>query len=107
MNKKKILLVSSGMIVIGSYLLYRYFSNRPQPAVLQKSSATTKADWNKLLSKGTTGIEVGILQKALKKLDVDGNFDQKTEDRLISVIGLKSVTLTQYNELLKKKKNGK
>ena len=39
------------------------------------------------------GLEVGLLQKKLGGLVVDGVFGQKTEDKLMQVKGVKEITL--------------
>ena len=48
------------------------------------------------LSKGMRGLEVGLLQKKLGGLVVDGIFGQKTEDKLMQVKGVKEITLNNF-----------
>ena len=45
-----------------------------------------KADWDKVLKKGSIGVEVEILQTALKTLVSDGNFGDLTQARLKKVM---------------------
>jgi hypothetical protein len=59
-------------------------------------------NWNKVLKKGTTGNEVKLLQKNIKQVRVTGNFDSKTEERLKKVVGLNQVSLSIYNEYIRK-----
>ena len=110
MKKNQILAISIGLIALGGYLLYKEFSQKPITAKEEKensqadSETPKKADFDKLLKRGSKGREVEILQTALKQIDIDGDFGEKTEQRLKSVIGLTEVTLNQYNELLRTKK---
>ena len=61
-------------------------------------------DTTKVLSKGSTGLEVESLQKALKGgLVVDGNFGALTEKRLKAITGQTSISLTDYNKLITSK----
>jgi hypothetical protein len=64
---------------------------------------TQKSDWNKILKKGSKGTEVEVLQKALRQLDVDGDFGSGTEKRLIAVTGLNQISINQYNTLIQNK----
>ena len=107
MNKnQKILFVSVGLIGLGLYYFYKQSKQNAEVAKEQakESGVISIADWNKVLKKGSKGIEVTILQKALKQLLVDGDFGSKTEARLKNVVGVTEVSLNQYNELLKNKK---
>ena len=106
-NNQKILFVSAGLIGLGLYLFYKQSkqaSLAEQPISDENSTQTTKADWNKILKKGSQGIEVEVLQKALKQLDVDGDFGQKTETRLKNVTGFNQISVNQYNDYIKSKK---
>jgi hypothetical protein len=61
-------------------------------------------DFTKILSKGSTGLEVESLQKALKGgLVVDGNFGALTEKRLKAITGQTSISLTDYNKIIRSK----
>jgi hypothetical protein len=61
-------------------------------------------DTTKVLSKGSTGIEVESLQKALKGgLKVDGNFGALTEKRLKAITGQTSISLADYNKFITSK----
>jgi hypothetical protein len=58
-------------------------------------------DTSKILSKGSTGLEVESLQKALKGgLVVDGNFGALTEKRLKAITGQTSISLSDYNKFI-------
>lgn len=110
-KNQKILFVSVGLIGFGLYLFYK---QSKQDAELVKESesdsdtnVSTKPDWNKILKKGTTGIEVEVLQKALRQLDVDGDFGTKTETRLKNVTGLNQISINQYNDFIKNRNSTK
>jgi len=55
------------------------------------------------LKKGSKGVEVGILQKALKTLQVDNDFGALTEARLKKVMNVTETSLNQYNKFINKK----
>lgn len=100
-NNQKILFVSVGLIAFGIYLFFK------QKSVLVEENIETetgKADWNKVLKKGSQGIEVEVLQKALKQLTVDGDFGGLTETRLKRVMGVTETSINKYNEFIKNKK---
>ena len=107
-NNQKILLVSVGLIGLGLYLFYKQGKQDSELAKESESDSnsnvSTKADWNKVLKKGSTGVEVEVLQKALKQLDVDGDFGTKTETRLKNVTGLNQISINQYNDFIKNQK---
>ena len=105
-ENKKVLFLSVGLIVFGFYYLYLQSKQNAEKAKGQvtEDGVISIADWNKILKKGSKGIEVTILQKALKQLVVDGDFGEKTETRLKNVVGVTQASLNQYNELLKNKK---
>lgn len=107
-KNQKILLVSIGLIGLGLYFFYKQSKQDSVSAdeELKGSDSTTEtaqANWDKILKKGSKGIEVEILQKALKQLDVDGDFGALTEARLKRVTGLTEITLNQYNTIIKNK----
>jgi hypothetical protein len=106
-NNQKVMTVSVGLIILGMYFFYK---QKKQSAELAKedtnSQANTlpeKADWDKVLKKGSKGVEVGILQKALKKLDVDNDFGNLTEARLKAVMKVTQTSLNEYNKFINKK----
>jgi hypothetical protein len=59
-------------------------------------------DRNKVLKVGSKSDEVKVLQKALKRISVDGNFGEATRKRLYDVLLLDEITLNEYNVLLPK-----
>lgn len=115
MNKNiKILIIASALIV-GVYFFTKKKKETPvladtseeetDDSQSSKNSNTTttpkvKPDWNKILKKGSKGIEVKTLQKALKSVDVDGDFGISTEKRLKNVIGLTQISVNQYNQAI-------
>lgn len=108
-QNQKILLVSIGLIGLGIYFFYKQgkadaISVDEEVKVSESGNETPKADWDKVLKKGSQGIEVEILQRALKQLDVDGDFGGLTETRLKKVTGLTQTSLNNYNKVLKAKK---
>jgi hypothetical protein len=107
MKKKQIIMFASvGLILLGVYLFYKQGKaeavSPEQSDSEENQEEPAKADWNKVLKRGSQGIEVEILQKALKQLDVDGDFGEKTEARLKSVTGVTQTSLNKYNEFFKK-----
>ena len=105
-NSINVKIVSAGLIILG---LYYFYKQRKQNAELAQdtnnsssASSTTnaKADWNKVLKKGSVGREVEILQNALKQLNVDGNFGAKTETRLKNVMKVTETSLNNYNKFI-------
>ena len=105
-KNKKVLFVSIGLIALGVYYFYKQSKQNAEIAEGQSedNGVVSLADWNKVLKVGSKGMEVKILQKALKQLVVDGDFGVKTEARLKNVVGVTQASLNQYNELLKNKK---
>ena len=110
MNKKLIII---GVLGLAGFGYYFYNKKKKDTPVLADTSvdetnvsikSTTsipqnvKPDWNKILKKGSKGIEVRTLQKALKKVDVDGDFGIGTEKRLKQVTGLTEISVNQYNQ---------
>ena len=108
-NVSKVKIVSAGLIILG---LYYFYKQKKQDAEIAKeptqSGSTTntppvKADWNKVLKKGSTGKEVGILQTALKQIKVDNDFGSSTETRLKNVMKVTQTSLNDYNKFINKK----
>jgi hypothetical protein len=110
-KNQKILIVSVGLIGFGLYLFYKQIKQDAELVKEKESDSntdvTTKTDWNKILRKGSTGIEVEVLQKALRQLDVDGDFGTKTETRLRNVTGLNQISINQYNDFIKNRNSTK
>jgi hypothetical protein len=102
-KNKKVILVSAGLIVLGIYYFYKQKKQGAESTNSEASTQTEKADWDKVLKKGSKGIEVGILQKALKKLDVDNDFGNLTEARLKAVMNVTQTSLNEYNKFINKK----
>jgi hypothetical protein len=106
-NNQKVMAVSVGLIVLGLYFFYKQKKQGAEPAKEETNSETTtqpaKADWDKVLKKGSKGIEVGILQKALKTLVVDEDFGDLTEARLKAVMKVTQTSLNDYNKFINKK----
>ena len=112
MNKKLIIIGVLGLAGAGYYFYNKKKKETPVLAntsddetdVSIKSTTTTnenvKPDWNKILKKGSKGIEVRTLQKALKRVDVDGDFGIGTENRLKQVTGLNQISVNQYNQAI-------
>ena len=94
----KIITVSLALIGLGMYFFYK---QGKQSALADKNPENEKANWDKLLKKGSQGKEVIILQEALKGLVADGDFGSLTEARLKKVIGVTQTTLNKYNEFFK------
>jgi hypothetical protein len=110
-KNQKILIVSVGLIGFGLYLFYKQIKQDAELVKEKESDSntdvTTKTDWNKILRKGSTGVEVEVLQKALRQLDVDGDFGTKTETRLRNVTGLNQISINQYNDFIKNRNSTK
>jgi response regulator of citrate/malate metabolism len=106
-KNQSILFVSLGLIGLGIYYFYKQ-SKQPSlaknPSSDGENTETTKSDWDKILKRGSQGIEVETLQKALKQLEVDGDFGAKTETRLKRVMGISQTTINQYNEFIRNQK---
>lgn len=114
MNKKVVII---GLIALAGIGIYFLTKKKKDEAVLAETqedqsqeNATNnskesiqKSDWNKILKKGSKGNEVKVLQKALKQLDVDGDFGSGTEKRLIAVTGFNQISINQYNDFIKSK----
>lgn len=108
-NRTKVKIVSAGLILLGLYYFYKQSKQVPESAkedgASTDNSATTppKTDWDRVLKRGSKGVEVGILQKALKTLDVDNDFGKLTEARLLKVMKVTETSLNQYNKFINKK----
>jgi hypothetical protein len=106
-NNQKVMAVSAGLIILGLYYFYKQKKQGAEPAKEDSDSETitppAKADWDKVLKKGSKGIEVGILQEALKTLVVDEDFGALTEARLKKVMGVTQTSLNEYNKFINKK----
>jgi hypothetical protein len=118
MNKKVLIISFIGLVGVWYYFYNKKKKETPSLAeymeddvvsspntisVTQKQ--TIKPDYDKILKLGSKGIEVKILQKALKQLDVDGDFGVGTEKRLKTITGFNQITLNQYNQSIDKLQN--
>ena len=101
-KNQKIAIVSAGLVILGLYYFYKQ-SKQPQSIKENPDSTTEKADWNKVLKKGSKGVEVGILQRALKQLKDDEDFGDLTEARLKKVMNVTETSLNNYNKFINKK----
>jgi hypothetical protein len=108
-DRTKVKIVSAGLIILGLYYFYKQKKQDAEIAKEPTQSGTTantppaKADWNKVLKKGSKGQEVGILQTALKQIKVDNDFGLLTETRLKNVMKVTQTTLNDYNKFINKK----
>jgi hypothetical protein len=110
-SNPKVLIVSAGLVILG---LYYFYKQNKQDAEIAKDNTSSspstsgtqnaKADFSKVLKKGSQGVEVGVLQKALKTLKVDNDFGTLTETRLKKVMGVTQTSINKYNEFIKNKK---
>lgn len=89
-SKPKKLIVAGALVVIGYLMIAKYLHSLPKPV---NPDLPAQANNDLKLSKGMRGLEVGLLQKKLGGLVVDGIFGQKTEDKLMQVKGVKEITL--------------
>ena len=108
-NNQKVIIASVGLIIIGMYYFYKQgkqdatTAQEPTKSNNNANTPPAKADWDKVLKKGDTGQEVGILQTALKQLKVDNSFGDKTEQRLKNVMKVTETSLNNYNKFITKK----
>lgn len=108
-DSTKVKIVSAGLIILGLYYFYKQKKQNEELAknttnsVLATNTQATKADWDKVLKKGSVGREVEILQTALKTLKADGNFGELTEARLKKVMNVTETSINQYNKFINKK----
>jgi hypothetical protein len=98
-NKRKAIIVSAILIGLGGFYIYKNMKMKsPEVDEIVPESGL---DTVKVLSKGSTGLEVESLQKALKGgLMVDGNFGALTEKRLKAITGQTSISLSDYNKFI-------
>lgn len=105
-NNQKVIIVSIGLIALGVYFFYKQGKQEAQTAKTDtdsESSLTVKPDWNKVLKKGSQGIEVEKLQKALGALKADGYFGNLTEARLKKIMNVTQTSINDYNKFITKK----
>lgn len=88
----KKLVVAGALVVIGAILIGKWLHSLPKPV---NPDLPAEANNDLKLSKGMRGLEVGLLQKKLGGLVVDGIFGQKTEDKLMQVKGVKEISLKE------------
>ena len=98
-DNQKVWIVSAGLIVLGLYFFYKQKKQGAEPVIEE----APKADYDKVLKKGSKGIEVGILQRALKQLKDDEDFGDKTEARLKAVMKVTQTSINDYNKFINKK----
>jgi hypothetical protein len=98
-NKRKAIIVSAILIGLGGFYIYKNMKMKsPEVDEIVPESGL---DTVKVLSKGSTGLEVESLQKALKGgLMVDGNFGALTEKRLKAITGQTNISLSDYNKFI-------
>jgi hypothetical protein len=89
----KKLIVAGALVVIGYIMVSKWLHSLPKPV---NPDLPAEANKDLKLSKGMRGLEVGLLQKKLGGLVVDGEFGQKTEDKLVQVKGVKEITLNNF-----------
>jgi hypothetical protein len=103
-TKKKAIIVSAILIVVGGYYIYQNIKMKKTDSGVAEEITSDTFDSNKVLSKGSTGDEVKSLQKALKGgLKVDGIFGALTEKRLKAVTGQTSISIKDYNTFMSSK----
>lgn len=100
-KKNKIILTSVALVGLGLYLMNK---RKKSNASMLDTTAEPSAmlDYKKVLKMGTVSPEVGQLQSSLGKLKVDDIFGVLTQARLKSVTGKTSITLEEYNNIIKK-----
>lgn len=100
-NKRKALIVSAVLIGLGGFYIYKNMKMKSKDVEKADETPNSGLDTTKVLSKGSTGLEVESLQKALKGgLVVDGNFGTLTEKRLKAITGQTSISLSDYNKFI-------
>ena len=101
-KNNKYVAVSFVIISVGAYMVYKWFKNRKENPNAGLSPVVSEGlkiiDRDKVLSKGSKGSEVALLQNKLGGLLIDGNFGEKTEAKLLQVKGVKKITLNQYDK---------
>ena len=115
MNKTIQIVSIIGLVGIGFYFFNKKKKETPVLAdtsddetnitksITNSTTQSVKPDWNKILKMGSKGIEVKTLQKAIKKVDIDGDFGIGTEKRLKEVTGFNQISINQYNDFIKNK----
>jgi hypothetical protein len=98
-DNQKVWIVSAGLIVLGLYFFYKQKKQGAEPVIEE----APKADYDKVLKKGSKGVEVGILQRALKQLKDDEDFGDLTEARLKAVMKVTQTSINDYNKFINKK----
>lgn len=94
----KYLLLAAGFVVVGILLVDKWLHSLPKPVNPDFAQEKPQiADRNKKLSKGSRGLEVGLLQNKLGGLMIDGIFGDKTEARLKEVKGVTSISLGEFD----------
>jgi hypothetical protein len=110
-NNFKIFIIASALVV-GVYFYTKKKKVEPVLADVEDEESlpskifttpVVKPNWDKILKLGSKGIEVRVLQKALRQLDVDGDFGKTTEKRLKKVTGFNQISINQYNDFIKNK----
>jgi hypothetical protein len=100
-NKRKAIIVSAVLIGLGGFYIYKNMKMKSKDVDQVDEMPNSGLDTSKILSKGSTGLEVESLQKALKGgLVVDGNFGALTEKRLKAITGQTSISLSDYNKFI-------
>jgi peptidoglycan hydrolase-like protein with peptidoglycan-binding domain len=93
---KKYALIGGGVLVV-LYIINKLLNSSPKPPSPMEVEPNALIDEDKVLSKGSLGIEVEKLQEKLGNLVVDGIFGVKTEARLKAVKGVDKITLRELN----------
>lgn len=100
-QRNKIIIASVALVGLGYYLMNKKKSTQlSDDSMIDDPSAML--DFKKVLSKGMVSPEVGALQQALGKLAVDDIFGKLTQARLKEVTGKTSISLEEYNKMIKK-----
>lgn len=105
-DKKTLKYAAISFLTIGlGFLVYKLTKGSPEAVANEQIGSQvvdeTKPiaptiDKNKILSKGSTGLEVKELQKLMGSLTVDGIFGSQTEARLFKLKAVKSISINQY-----------
>lgn len=103
--KTKDLLVPLGIgAAVGALFLLSGSGSSKQPVVYDEvipdetTPPPATVDPNKVVAKGSKGLEVQQLQK-LMSITADGIFGSQTEARLLKLKGVKKVSINQYKKL--------
>lgn len=101
-KKNKTLAISVVLVGIGAYLVVNWIKkhkkSEPSGAINPITGSLKLVDRDKMLSKGSKGSEVALLQNKLGNLFIDGIFGDKTEARLKQVKGVTQITLSSYDK---------